>query len=310
MPGAGRVYEAERELAIRQYMDVEYAVRLGTAAALRVSRQALAGAVRAYREGRDPARAAVARLEGLRELLAQAMVYAFLKGQVRSDQVTVAAVGPVEAPIAAALAPGYARGIKFLRNRLMLTPGQMTELEKTVDRHVLRVNAEANDAVQRRLTEKTNDIYRRGLHVKPGIKELREEWAKQGLTLANRFQIEAIFRTQTQLAYAAGSRAYDQEPAIDEILWGYKYVTVGDDRVRDSHVALDGVTLPKEHPFWSDSYPPNGFSCRCQVIKLFRERNVVEPPTDVKVDGKAVRPGADKGFRFDPSKLINTGTTP
>lgn len=44
-----------------------------------------------------------------------------------------------------------------------------------------------------------------------------------------------------------------------------RYSTVGDSRVRDEHRILNGITLPKKHPFWNTHYPPNGFKCRCDV---------------------------------------------
>ena len=47
-----------------------------------------------------------------------------------------------------------------------------------------------------------------------------------------------------------------------------KYITAGDGRVRNHHARLDGTILPKEHTFWSQFYPPNGWNCRCTVVKL------------------------------------------
>lgn len=44
-----------------------------------------------------------------------------------------------------------------------------------------------------------------------------------------------------------------------------RYVTVGDDRVRASHAALNGLQRPKDDPIWDTIYPPNGWNCRCLV---------------------------------------------
>lgn len=44
-----------------------------------------------------------------------------------------------------------------------------------------------------------------------------------------------------------------------------KYNTQRDRRVRDSHARLDRITLPKNHPFWNDYMPSNGWRCRCFV---------------------------------------------
>lgn len=44
-----------------------------------------------------------------------------------------------------------------------------------------------------------------------------------------------------------------------------KYQTAGDDRVRDSHRVLDGITLPWSNAFWKTYYPPNDWRCRCDA---------------------------------------------
>lgn len=43
------------------------------------------------------------------------------------------------------------------------------------------------------------------------------------------------------------------------------YRTVGDAAVRPSHAAMNGITLPIRHVFWTTNYPPNGWECRCDA---------------------------------------------
>jgi SPP1 gp7 family putative phage head morphogenesis protein len=47
-----------------------------------------------------------------------------------------------------------------------------------------------------------------------------------------------------------------------------EYVTVGDQRVRDTHKVLDGVIRPVEDAFWNTYYPPWSWRCRCTTKKL------------------------------------------
>jgi SPP1 gp7 family putative phage head morphogenesis protein len=57
-----------------------------------------------------------------------------------------------------------------------------------------------------------------------------------------------------------------------------KYVTAGDERVREEHRGLDGTIKRKDDPFWRTWYPPNGWNCRCDVIELVSsELGEVEP---------------------------------
>ena len=57
--------------------------------------------------------------------------------------------------------------------------------------------------------------------------------------------------------------------------WEYK--TVGDDRVREEHAALDGLILHHSDQLWDKIYPPNGWKCRCYVVpKMAAEVQVSE----------------------------------
>jgi hypothetical protein len=43
---------------------------------------------------------------------------------------------------------------------------------------------------------------------------------------------------------------------------------MGDEAVRASHAALNGLILPANDPFWQDHYPPWDYGCRCQIIPV------------------------------------------
>lgn len=62
---------------------------------------------------------------------------------------------------------------------------------------------------------------------------------------------------------------HDWEQDGDE--YNLQYRTAGDERVREAHAALDGVTLPPGDKFWNKYLPPNGWNCRCQVVQVLRE---------------------------------------
>ena len=84
-------------------------------------------------------------------------------------------------------------------------------------------------------------------------------------------RVETVFRTSMQSAYSAGR--YAKQRAVKELLPYWRYVTVGDSRVRPSHAMLSGKVFPADHPFWAENYPPNGFKCRCAVQALSKGRS-------------------------------------
>ncbi len=65
-----------------------------------------------------------------------------------------------------------------------------------------------------------------------------------------------------------------------DIYENLEYDTAGDSKVRPAHAVLDGVTLPKDDPFWNTYYPPNGWKCRCDVRQTKKQQTEV-PGIDV-----------------------------
>lgn len=121
-----------------------------------------------------------------------------------------------------------------------------------------------------------------------------------GITPDNSYTIENVVRTQTAISFQAGKwNAENKDPDILEILWGYRYTTIGDDRVRQSHELLDGITLPRTDSFWETHYPPNGYSCRCQAVAIFDPDTVEQLPI-----ARAEIPAPDQGFNFNPGALF------
>lgn len=88
-------------------------------------------------------------------------------------------------------------------------------------------------------------------------KKVRDKYNKAWLRAEYNYAVRAAESSAKWEEYVEGKDSYDLQ-----------YVTAGDSRVRADHVALDGVTLPVDDPFWSIAYPPNGWNCRCTVIKV------------------------------------------
>ncbi len=148
--------------------------------------------------------------------------------------------------------------------------------------------------IETKLRTTVNGLIAGGATTRQATSVLQSTFDSLGLTPTNSFQLETIFRTQSQIAYQAGRWKVDQDPDIQEILWGYEYFTVEDNRVRPEHAALHGTILPKDNQFWLTFWPPNGWNCRCQVLPVFRRVPVKNPPADA---------APDDGFSFNPGVI-------
>lgn len=103
---------------------------------------------------------------------------------------------------------------------------------------------------------------------------IQKEWARGSLPQAlistglKRYDPRIAFQAGVRSAYSAGryKRGMDDP---DTPFWLYR--TRRDERVRNSHQALNGVALPKTDKFWDDHFPPNGWRCRCLTYAIDRE---------------------------------------
>jgi SPP1 gp7 family putative phage head morphogenesis protein len=229
--------------------------------------------------------------------MVQTMVLAHLRGTVSAR--ASAGVKPTRTAQASVLSDS----VDFLRRRLKLTKRELEEIERVYGAHVRRVLSGVGTAVERKLRAAVLAATEQGMTTREAVRHLAAALDAAGVTSAAPHTVEAIFRTNAQMAYSAARYKADQDPAVQQILWGYTYVTTGDDRVRDTHYLLDGVTLPKDDPRWSRIWPPNGWNCRCQVISLFEPEPVNEPRAE-RIDGKLVQPGPDTGFAFNPGQVF------
>lgn len=82
-----------------------------------------------------------------------------------------------------------------------------------------------------------------------------------------------------------------------------QYRTVGDDRVRESHRKLDGVTLPPSSKFWDEYFPPNGWRCRCTVVQVRKGKYDTSDEHRAMEDGNQATSGKhEEMMRFNPGK--------
>lgn len=79
----------------------------------------------------------------------------------------------------------------------------------------------------------------------------------------NRTWLQTEYNQANQSAMTA--REWQEFQANKDLYPNLRYVTAGDENVRDSHAALDGKVYPIDHSFWDSYYPPNGWGCRCTV---------------------------------------------
>lgn len=82
-----------------------------------------------------------------------------------------------------------------------------------------------------------------------------------------------------------------------------QYRTADDEKVREEHASLHGVTLPMDDPFWDEYYPPLGWNCRCTVVQVLRNRHT-ESDSNTAIDNGRIATEKTPSFRFNPGKKM------
>lgn len=197
-------------------------------------------------------------------------------------------------PIALSLDPVISK----LAKQLLLDHKRVNLLRAKFGQDAVDVIRGVGDYVNTELRVVIADAVKANLTVAETSAALTERLRLVGTGHVNPHLIETITRTQLNMAYSSGRWQMMQDPVIDELIWGYEYIAVRDSRARESHLAHDGVRLPKNHPFWKKWWPPNGFRCRCTILEIFKDDTANARVTPVP---KGIKP--DDGFNFNPGEV-------
>jgi SPP1 gp7 family putative phage head morphogenesis protein len=270
----------------------------GRAAAERIGLQARLAAIRTWEQTYNPvltARAAAQAIvgpDGLTPVVSRGMLAGHLAGVRRSD-LNLREQGVTSRRLR--LSTAYDAAIALLLERTQLTREEAVALLARYGQVALGAVGGVTESLAERIAQTLADAIAKGASVKQGVTLLRDAFTAEGVVPGANYTLQAVFRTQTQLAYSAGRLSALAEPAVQEILWGFKYVTVGDDRVRPAHAAMDGVTRPKDDPIWNVWQPPCGYNCRCATLEIFDSGTATKVPPNVQ---------PDQGFAFNPLDLV------
>ncbi|CAJ6206451.1 phage Mu F virion morphogenesis protein [Burkholderia pseudomallei] len=156
--------------------------------------------------------------------------------------------------------------------------GMLLEAEQALANLAARVTAAT-------LAKRALSAFTAGASVDDAIKNAFSAYVQAGYAAAN-------VDNSLRLAYGAGRY---QSGAEAETLPFATLSTMRDAKVRPSHAALDGTTLPKDDDFWKTHWPPMGYRCRCrayfvnqrQVDRLGRSVAESAPQEDTKTYSNA-----------------------
>ncbi len=291
-----------RSLIRKFQREKETLLRIGMRSAKRIGIKARVAAMRTYKRGGNVGDAVFGEFLALEPLIIDSMVAGHLSGRFRVLRTAVAKMPP-----GTVMLGPYDSATEFLKKKLKVSDVEAARLRKRYGDVATDVTRKLGMAAELKAEKAVAIIVQEGMHVREGVATLGEALTRAGIDPQHPWLIETLVRSQIAIAYSAGRWNGNQDPAVKEILWGYEYWTVGDERVRISHEALEGTSLPKESPEWNSIWPPNGFSCRCETVEVFRDEphKTVEVPDTKEVRGQDVTPGPDEGWDMNHGQVYS-----
>ena len=130
------------------------------------------------------------------------------------------------------------------------------KLRAFLSENIQRFSGFKTHAVQQAMQEKLTDAEGK---VRPFA-----DFRADALEVSQLYNVDYL-QTEYNTAVGSAQMASKWSEFSDGAMLTYR--TVGDGLVRAEHAEYDGITLPKDDPFWDSFYPPCDYNCRCDVVE-------------------------------------------
>lgn len=196
----------------------------------------------------------------------------------------------------------FDEAIRAFLARRIITPEQFRELSDLARTRAFT----ATQLASMNLIERAQRMLRQTLEQGGTLREFATAMSAgeidMGVQPSSPWYLETVYRTNVQAAYGAGRYRQITSTDVRSVFPFVEYRTTRDNRVRQSHAALDLAVFSQDDPNWPQYAPPNGFNCRCVVVprradEIDRTR-LVSAGSVIDDEGAAVTP--DAGFAAPP----------
>ncbi|MDP1980485.1 phage minor head protein [Undibacterium sp.] len=212
----------------------------------------------------------------------------------------------------------FAEQLAFFKYKLSVPTERWNDiLREAHDRAFMVAGAQSAD-----LLNDLNAAITKAIENGTGIEAFRKDFkqivAKNGWTgwtgeesaAKTAWRTKVIYQTNMSTSYAAGRWKQLNDPELQKVMpyWQYKH-NDGVIYPRPLHKSWDGLTLPSDHPFWKQHFPPNGWGCQCRVVPVTKAKfmkAVVNGRGPANAPDQENTEGIDDGFAYAPGANMDT----
>ena len=160
---------------------------------------------------------------------------------------------------------------QYLRNLTPVTRETFDGLSAQYKRDAFTISGVSDVRLIEKVRDELAQVLQDGGTQRDFDAAVRKMTSVAGVEEINAFTLDTVFSTNMQKAYSLGRYEQMTVPDVADALPFWRYMTVGDGRVRPAHARINGFEALVEDPVWDKIYPPNGYNCRCSVMPLLRE---------------------------------------
>lgn len=175
-------------------------------------------------------------------------------------------------PVPPFLALPFDEAIAAFERRRIVTPDEFAGMDEDARSEAFTATRLAHET----LVTRARDLLLRTLRDGGTFADFRtalvEDESALGVTPSHPWYLETVYRTNVQMAYGAGRLELLTSPAVAAVRPYLERRTARDDRVRETHAALEGALFAQSDEALVDAYSPpylDGelqFNCRCVLV--------------------------------------------
>jgi hypothetical protein len=175
-------------------------------------------------------------------------------------------------PVPPFLALPFDEAVAAFERRRVVTPEEFAAMDEDARAEAFTATRLAHETLVQRARDLLLRTLRDGGTFEQFRRALVEDEAALGVTPSSPWYLETVYRTNVQMSYGAGRLELLTSPAVAAVRPYLERRTARDDRVRETHAALEGVLFPQSDPALVERYSPpylDGtleFACRCVYV--------------------------------------------
>lgn len=220
----------------------------------------------------------------------------------------------------------FAEQIAFFRHKVPLPSESWTQLYTAGHDHGFVIAGATREALVQDFFEAVDKAISQGKSLESFRQDFDRIVAAHGWDYngSRNWRSRVIYETNMFTSFSAGRREQLLSMTQTHPYWMY----VHSDAVRHprpEHLALDGLVLRWDDPFWDTFFPPNGWGCQCSIRALTErqlralgkdgpDRAPTIPVHEVVIGQRGPTPrtvrvpqGIDPGFEYAPGATVPQG---